>query len=235
SKTWLVPLPRDVGVIVVAAGRGMRFGGEVPKQFQLLAGVPVLLHALHPFLAHADVANVIVVVPDDIVAEPPEWLREVRGDRLLLVAGGRERSDSVRAGLAALPPECSVVLVHDGARPFPSRAIIDLGIDAVRRGHSAVPALPIRDTVKRADDFGRVLSTVDRKGLWRAQTPQAFPRRTIDRAHAAIAIGEPASDDSVLVERLGEHVELFPGSARNLKITSVQDLVLAAWYAEQSP
>jgi len=127
------------------------------------------------------------------------------------------------------------VLVHDGARPFPARTMIDGGITAARAGRSAVPAMPIPDTIKRADDFGRVLSTVDRQGLWCAQTPQTFPRRVLERAHAA-ALAEkiPATDDAMLVERLGEPVELLPGSSRNLKITTAHDLALASWYAEHS-
>jgi 2-C-methyl-D-erythritol 4-phosphate cytidylyltransferase len=228
-------LQPDAGVIIVAAGRGTRFGGEVPKQFQLLAGAPVLLHAVRPFASHPEVAHIVVVLPPADAAAPPEWLATVRGGRLTIVAGGAERRESVIAGLAALPVECTIVLIHDGARPFPSHAMIDGGLNAARLGRSAVPALPIADTIKRADDFGRVLSTVDRHGLWCAQTPQAFPRRVLERAHAAAGSDElAATDDAMLVERLGEPVELLPGSARNLKITTAHDLALATWYAERS-
>lgn len=226
-------MPLDVGVVIVAAGRGTRFGAELAKQYQLLAGSPVLLHAIRPFAAHPDIAHIVVVLPPTDANAPPEWLRGILGGRLSVVAGGQNRRDSVVAGLAALPSECTVVLVHDGARPFPARTMIDGGISAARHGRSAVPALPIPDTIKRADDFGRVLSTVDRQGLWCAQTPQTFPRRVLERAHAAaLAEGIPATDDSMLVERLGEPVELLPGSARNLKITTAHDLALASWYAE---
>lgn len=224
----------DAGVVIVAAGRGTRFGSEVPKQYQLLVGVPVLLHAVRPFASHPEVAHIVVVLPPADAAAPPEWLAALCGGRLTVTAGGAERRDSVTAGLAALPPECTIVLVHDGARPFPSHAMIDGGLAAARQGRSAVPALPIADTIKRADDFGRVLSTVDRHGLWCAQTPQAFPRRVLERAHAAARADElAATDDATLVERLGEPVELLPGSSRNLKITTAHDLVLAAWYAER--
>jgi 2-C-methyl-D-erythritol 4-phosphate cytidylyltransferase len=227
-------LPPEAGAVIVAAGRGTRFGTDVPKQYQLLAGVPVLLHAIRPFAAHPEVAHVVVVLPPADAESPPAWLAELLGGRLSVAAGGAERRDSVIAGLAALPPECTIVLVHDGARPLPSRAMIDGGIAAARQGRSAVPALPIADTIKRADDFGRVLSTVDRRGLWCAQTPQAFPRRVLERAHAAQVDGElPSTDDAMLVERLGEPVELLPGSGRNLKITTAHDLALAAWYVER--
>ena len=228
-------MPPDAGVIVVAAGRGTRFGTELPKQYQPLAGAPVLLHAIRPFASHPDIGHIVVVLPPDDALSPPSWLRDLAGDRLAITAGGGERRDSVIAGLAMLAPECAIVLVHDGARPFPSRAMIDGGIAAARHGRSSVPALPIADTIKRADDFGRVQSTVDRHGLWCAQTPQAFPRRVLERAHAAAATDEnlAATDDAMLVERLGEPVELLPGSSRNLKITTAHDLALATWYAEQ--
>jgi len=227
-------LPPEAGVIVVAAGRGTRFGADVPKQYQLLAGAPVLLHAIRPFASHPDIGCIVVVLPASDVAAPPSWLGDVAGGRLVLMAGGAERRDSVVAGLAALPADCSIVIVHDGARPFPTRAMIDAGLVAARQGRSALPALPIADTLKRADDFGRVLSTVDRQGLWCAQTPQIFPRRVLERAHAAaLTDGIAATDDAMLVERLGEPVELLPGSVRNLKITTAQDLALAIWYAEQ--
>jgi 2-C-methyl-D-erythritol 4-phosphate cytidylyltransferase len=230
-----VPLPRDTGVIVVAAGGGSRFGGEIPKQYLPLAGAPVLLHALRPFTSHPDVAQVVVVLPAADAGSPPEWLAPLLGEILTAAAGGASRRESVRAGLAMLRPECTVVLVHDGARPFPPRPAIDAGIAAAREGRSCIPALPVSDTLKRADDYGRVLTTVPREGLWRVQTPQAFPRDILERAHSQ---GDDeqlaATDDGMLVERLGERVDLIPGSPRNLKITTVHDLELATWYAEQT-
>lgn len=226
-------MQRDVGVIIVAAGQGIRFGGALPKQYLPLAGIPVLLHALRPFTSHPDVLQVALVLPPDDVTSPPAWLGPLLGSALLAVPGGLQRSDSVAAGLAALDDRCAVVLVHDGARPFPPRDLIDAGIAAARAGRSTVPALPVGDTIKRADAYGRVLGTVPREGLWRAQTPQAFPRATLKRAHDAARLeGITGTDDASLVERLGEPVELLPGSARNLKLTTAEDVALALWYAE---
>ncbi|HPF60829.1 MAG: 2-C-methyl-D-erythritol 4-phosphate cytidylyltransferase [Gemmatimonadetes bacterium] len=225
-------MPRDVGVIVVAAGRGSRLGASVPKQYLPVAGVPVLLRAIRPFVAHPDVRQVIAVLPADDVAAPPDWLAGLTGEAFSLVAGGATRQDSVAAGLGALDPSCAIVLVHDGARPFPPREAIDGGIAAARDGHAAVPAVPLADTLKRADDCGTVLGTVPRAGLWRAQTPQAFPRALLARAHAAAPThAVEITDDAMLVELVGGRVDLLPGSARNLKITRPDDLEFAEWLA----
>lgn len=231
---WCAPLPRDVGVVLVAAGQGTRFGGELPKQYLPLGGTPVLLHALRPFTSHPDVACTVVVLPADDAATPPAWLLPLVGDALRVVAGGASRAASVRSGLAALPDGSLHVLIHDGARPFPPREAIDDGIASARRGHAAVPALPVADTLKRADGCGRVLATVPRAGLWQAQTPQAFPRALLERAHATVPeLDHPVTDDAMLVELAGGRVDLIPGSARNLKITTPADLELAAWWLER--
>lgn len=221
--------------MIVAAGRGTRVGGDVPKQFLPLAGQPVLLHALRPFVSHPDVARVVVALPAAEAADPPAWLAPLLGETLAAVPGGASRRESVAAGLAALPGSCRVVLVHDGARPFPPRETIDAGIATARHGHGAVPALPVADTIKRADDFGRVLCTVPREGLWRAQTPQAFPRDLLERGHAADpAMERPATDDAMLVELVGGCVDLIPGSVRNIKITTGDDLAVAEWLLGQA-
>lgn len=232
STNWCVLLRRDVGVIVVAAGQGMRVGGDIPKQYREVAGVPLLLRAIQPFRSHPDVGHIIVAVPPSDLGAPPRWLAEVTSERLRLVAGGATRRESVAAGLAALPPECLVVLVHDGARPFPPSTVIDGGIAVARAGHSAVPAVPLADTLKRADSCGLVLGTVPRTGLWRIQTPQAFPRDVLERAHVQIQLeGLEATDDAMLVELYGGRVQLLPSTVRNLKVTTPEDLVFASWLA----
>ncbi len=217
-------------MVIVAAGAGTRFGGEIPKQYLPLGGHPVLLHALRPFTSHPDVANVVLVLRPEDASAPPLWLVPLLGDALRVTAGGATRRESVAAGLAVLPEECQVVLVHDGARPFPPREAIDSGIEAARSGHAAVPALPIADTLKRADECGRVLCTVPRDGLWCAQTPQAFPRALLERGHGADAgLERQATDDAMLVELVGGRVDLMPGSAHNIKITTPDDLALATY------
>jgi tRNA threonylcarbamoyl adenosine modification protein (Sua5/YciO/YrdC/YwlC family) len=224
-------LPRDVGVDIVAAGQGTRLGG-VPKQFRDIAGEPMLFRTLRPFLDHAEVRTVVVALPAAVLETPPPWLSGLAGPRVRLVAGGAERADSVRAGLAALPRDCTTVLVHDGARPFPSPAVITAVIAGARRGEGAIAALPVTDTLKEAalksDGIPRVCRTVPRAGLWRAQTPQGFPRALLETAHAA---GGAGTDDAELVERAGGTVTLVADSALNLKVTTAEDLLLAACIA----
>ena len=141
---------RDVGVVIVAAGKGTRTGGAELKQFRWVAGKPMLLHSLQTFMQRPDVAMVVCVLPREYAGDPPPWIFQCDIDRLLVAAGGRERGDSVLAGLEDLPPEVTIVLVHDAARPFVEDAVIDRVIAAARNGEGAVPALPLRDTLKRA-------------------------------------------------------------------------------------
>ncbi len=238
SINWSRALPPDVGVIVVAAGRGTRLGGT-PKQFRELAGIPVLLRAIRPFASHPSVTHMVVALPAEAVADPPDWLKPLTGERLRLVAGGAERGDSVRAALAALPETCSVVLVHDGARPLVSRETIDAVIAAASGGSGAVAAVPLGDTLKMAEEGGgtpTVERTVPRHRLWRAQTPQGFPRELLERATAsAAADGVQGTDDAELVERIGGRVELVPDLASNLKLTTPADFLLAESLLRSDP
>jgi 2-C-methyl-D-erythritol 4-phosphate cytidylyltransferase len=223
-------LPRDVGVIVAAAGRGTRIGGDLPKQFLPLQGVPILLRAVRPFASHPDVAQVVVVLAPADAESPPAFLAEMEGEALAITAGGRERSDSVAAGLRALQAGCEIVLVHDGARPFVDRGVIDAVIAYARAGDGAVAAIPVSDTIKEAmgTDPTVIGRTVPRAGLWRAQTPQGFPRRLLEQAYARAGAGASgATDDASLVEDCGGTVRLVPDSPRNIKITTREDLAVA--------
>lgn len=228
-----------MGVVVVAAGRGERLGG-LPKQYRELAGVPMLLRSIRPFAAHPDVVHVSVVIPDADAAAPPEWLATLAGGALTVVAGGAERGDSVAAGLAALPRGCAVVLVHDAARPFVERSVIDEVIATAQTGRGAVAAVPVSDTLKEcggesASDARAVIRTVPRERMWRAQTPQGFPRAVLEAAYAAAARdGVRATDDATLVERTGAEVRVVPDSPRNFKVTTADDLVLAELWARHA-
>jgi 2-C-methyl-D-erythritol 4-phosphate cytidylyltransferase len=231
--SWSAPSPLEVGVVVVAAGRGERCGEGPPKQFRPLAGAPLLLHALRPFLSHPAVQTVIAVLPPAAAAAPPEWLAPLLGGRLLVVAGGAARMDSVEAGLRVLPASCSVVLVHDGARPFPEATVIDAIIAEARRGVGAIAAVPLADTLKEAAVTGdsgpaAIARTVARSALWRAQTPQGFPRALLASAiDLARRDGYSGTDDAELVERAGGKVVLIPDVSSNLKVTTADDFQLA--------
>lgn len=194
---------------MVAAGSGSRFGG--PKQYSSLDGQRVL--DLSVAAARAVAAGVVLVVPADRVADPEK-------DVDCVVAGGVTRSDSVRAGLEAIPPDADVVIVHDAARPWATAALFRAVVAALDRADGAVPGVPLTDTVKRVRD-GRVTDTLDRAELVTVQTPQAFRAAVLRRAHTAFG---DATDDAALVEAVGGVVVVVPGEAANVKITTAGDL-----------
>lgn len=222
------PVRRDVGVVIVAGGRGTRTGGGDLKQFRWVAGKPMLLHSVQTFMARADVHTVVVVLPKSHAADPPPWLFQCDVERLLVSMGGRERADSVANGLEDVPEECAVVLVHDAARPFVPDDLIERVVGAARAGTAAVPALPVVDTLKAVDEDGHVTRTVERAGLWRAQTPQGFPRAMLDEAHVRARRDRlVATDDAALCERLGFPVIVVPGDERAMKVTAPGDFARA--------
>ena len=229
----------DVGVVVVAAGAGVRAGPGEPKQFRPILGVPMLLRALRAFIGHPEVRQVSVVLPPGYADRPPEWLGKLRGERLGFVPGGAQRADSVRAGVAALPPDATVILVHDAARPFVSRGTIDAVIARARAGVGAVAAVPSSDTLKEIGTSNqltpRVARTVDRDRIWRAQTPQGFPRPMLVSAYSQLranGAGSP-SDDAEVCELAGYPVELVPDSPYNLKVTTADDFRIAEALARE--
>jgi 2-C-methyl-D-erythritol 4-phosphate cytidylyltransferase len=193
---------------------------------------------MRPFTSHPDIAHVVLVLPPQHATHPPAFLSAFSAlSALSVVPGGIHRGDSVRAGLAALDAECGVVLVHDGARPFVERSVIDRVIAYARQGEGAVPAVPLTDTLKEVaeDDPTRIVRTRPRARLWRAQTPQGFPRTILEEAHAHAAhIGHRATDDAALVEAMGVTVRLVPDSSRNIKVTTAEDLALAEMLATET-
>lgn len=215
---------RDVGVVIVAGGGSTRTAGGELKQFRWVAGKPTLLHSMQTFMARPDVAAVVVVLPRDYVADPPPWIFQCDVDRLMVTTGGRTRTESVANGLDDLPDEAQIVLIHDAARPLVGNETIDRVIASVRAGQCTIAALPVVDTLKEVDETGRIVRTVDRERLWRAQTPQGFPREAIVRAHReAKAQRITATDDAALCEALGIPVTVVRGSERAMKITGEED------------
>jgi 2-C-methyl-D-erythritol 4-phosphate cytidylyltransferase/2-C-methyl-D-erythritol 2,4-cyclodiphosphate synthase len=210
--------------LVVAAGRGTRLGAALPKQYLPVAGEPLLRHTLRALAAHPRITGVRAVIHPDDRRHYDDAARDL--DLLPPVPGGAQRQDSVRLGLESLIEiDPDMVAIHDGARPFADGALIDRVLDAVERGSGAIPALPVADTIKRGRD-GRIVETVERSQLWRAQTPQAFRFREILAAHRA-ARGLELSDDAAVAERAGLAVSLVMGSEANLKVTAPEDLARA--------
>ncbi len=215
-------MPRTFALIV-AAGRGHRLGGAVPKQYSPLCGEPMLRRTARVFVDHPEVDAVAVVIhPDD------RELYDAATDGLTLldpIAGGAERQDSVRNGLDALAEHAlEHVLIHDAARPFVAQDEISACIAALRESDGAILAVPVRDTLKRGDKH--IADTVTRDGLWRAQTPQAFRFAAILAAHRAAA-GEALTDDAAVAEQAGLSVALVEGKEDNLKVTTAEDVALA--------
>lgn len=218
-------------VVIPAAGSGRRFAAAVPKQYAPLAGLTVLEHALAAFEADGDCARIVVA----LAAGDPHWPR-ISARRLWnvdIVPGGAERAHSVRAGLAALAPHArddDWVMVHDAARPCFAAADLEL-LKRELAAHTAggLLAIPLADTLKRADAGQQVEATLDRTGLWRAATPQVFRLGLLARAlDAALAAGKLPTDEAQAVEWLGIQPRLVAGRPDNIKVTTADDLALAA-------
>ena len=218
-----------VNAVIVAAGRGTRVGGTASKVLLPVAGRPLILHTLDRFAAAKEVDRAVLVVPAGEVAEYRELLRTSppAGLTVAVRGGGARRQDSVRAGLDALAADCEAVVVHDGARPFASAGLIDRCARESRRGRSVTAAVPARNTIKAVQD-GQVTETLPRNRLWEIQTPQAFPVRVLrDAYEKAEREGVEATDDAMLVERLGMPVRVVEGSTTNLKVTYPEDILFA--------
>jgi 2-C-methyl-D-erythritol 4-phosphate cytidylyltransferase len=214
----------DVAVLVPAAGAGLRLGPGGPKALRLLAGEPLLVHAIRRVAAAPSVRMIVVAAPAAEVEAVRELLAPVAP--VTVVAGGAERQESVALALAAVPAEIGIVLVHDAARALTPPQLIESVAAAVRDGHPAViPTLPVVDTIKEVDPGDLVLGTVDRSVLRSVQTPQGFRHDVLAAVHAAAA--DAHTDDAGLVEKAGLPVICVPGSELALKITRPLDLVLA--------
>lgn len=217
-------------VIIPAAGRSSRFGGAEKKPFVALDGRPVWVRAAEAFWNRPDVSRVYVVIaPDDRADFRARFAHLLAFANAELVDGGAERFESVAHALARVPAEVPFVAVHDAVRPLVPQALVDEVFRAAEEHGAAVPAVPVADTLKRVDPAtNRVAATVPRAGLWGAQTPQAFRREWLAAAYANRAAVPAITDDAQLVEALGHPVAVVPGAATNFKITTKDDLELAA-------
>lgn len=228
---------RPLWCVVPAAGSGSRFGGTLPKQYVPVAGKPVLLHTLEALLAHPGTAGAVVVLPAS--GECPVALPDTcQGKPVHVCRGGASRAASVYNGLAALPPEVAAgdsVLVHDAARPNLCPADLDTLLQALaQHPQGAILAAPVRDTLKRADGDGCILATEPRAHLWRALTPQAFPRAALMQALArAAAEGIEVTDEAMAMELAGIRAALVEGREDNIKLTTPADLGFFTWLRAQ--
>jgi len=227
-----------IWAVLPAAGRGARFGGEVPKQYLEAAGKPLIAHALDALLSHPRIDGAVVALAADD-SRWPGWTSR-HGKPLLRCIGGGERADSVLAALHALPAdlgEDALILVHDAARPNLCAADLDgLIAAALAHGDGAILGAPVRDTLKRADAAAHIVATEPRSALWRAFTPQAFRRGALTTAlERARADGVVVTDEAMAMERMGAHPALVEGREDNLKVTTPADLRLMEWLFQSRP
>jgi len=226
-----------VVAIVPAGGSGRRMQSRNPKQYLSLNGKPVVVHTLLKLQQIPLIDDILLVVPEKDIffvrenIEKPYQLTKIRE----VVAGGRERQDSVRNGLARVDDECDIVVIHDGVRPFVTEAMLFRVIGAALQYGAAIAGVPATDTVKEVSSAGNISRTLRRETLWLAQTPQAFQRRIIQEAFRRAADEDyQGTDDASLVEHLGVPVKMLFGSTTNIKITTPADLFLAEAFLKQA-
>jgi 2-C-methyl-D-erythritol 4-phosphate cytidylyltransferase/2-C-methyl-D-erythritol 2,4-cyclodiphosphate synthase len=209
-----------VTAIIAAGGRGERFGAGRPKQLLTLGGVSILQRSVDALLAHPRIHDMVVALPAEIAAAPPDYLR--RDDKLVVVVeGGARRQDSVARAFARVPAGADIVVIHDAARPLVSADLIERTVAAAATDGAAVAAVRATDTVKRAGIDGLVVETLPREHVYLAQTPQAF---RVDVLRDALAIASDATDEATLAEKAGHSVRLVEGEPGNVKITTPADL-----------
>lgn len=212
--------------VVVAAGSARRMEG-IDKVLAPLGELPILVHTLSAFEDCPAFDEVVVVTREDLLVEVSRLCRDYSLQKVTkVVVGGAERIDSVRAGIQEVRSDAALIAIHDGARPLVTQQILDETVAQAARSGAAAPAIPVTDTIKRAQD-GRTVETVDRSSLWAMQTPQIFEAGLIRAAiEKAVADQEPLTDDCAAVERLGMPVTLTQGSRENIKVTTPFDLLL---------
>ena len=206
-----------------------------PKQYHLLAGIPILVHTVRAFINNSHINRIVVVVPADWIEQTKTLFDhyQINVTNLTIVAGGRRRQDSVQAGLKALDDDTAIVLVHDGARPLVSREIIDRCYLAALHHGAGIAAVPVKDTLKRGDDTGRVTATIDRTSLWQAQTPQAVRKELLEKAYRHNGDAD-VTDESSLLEKAAIPVTLVEGAETNIKITRPEDLLWPKKYFDKT-
>lgn len=216
------------GLVVVAAGNGLRMGQSTRKPYLPIGDKPLLVHTLFAFQKIGEISSRVLVVHPEEVERTREILREYQIEGYLLTTGGQLRQESVGAGIERLKGLVDYVLIHDGARPFVSEALIRRVMDAVVKRKAVIPALPVPDTIKRVNREGRILETIDRDHLRAAQTPQAFDLSLLEEVkRKADGLGIEFTDEAAMLEHWGIPVYTVEGDRLNFKITTPIDLMLA--------
>jgi 2-C-methyl-D-erythritol 4-phosphate cytidylyltransferase len=216
--------------VIVSAGKGHRFMEGKKKQFHFLGEKPILAHTLDKFETCPLIRSILLVVgKEDMDTCLKEVIEAYKFQKVSqIVPGGKQRQESVKNGIDALPKDTDIVAIHDGVRPFVTRAMIEDSIHSAVRHGAVVLAMPVKDTIKISNPDGTVLKTLDRESLWQIQTPQTFQTNVIKEAYyRATEDGFIGTDDASLVERIGGKVHILPGSYTNIKITTPEDLLLA--------
>lgn len=214
--------------IIVAAGSGTRFGSEIPKQFIEILGKPILIYTLEKFENCPDIDEIILVLSENEIAGFSEIIKKYNLKKISkIISGGETRAESVWNGLNSIDSEkCKIVAVHDGARPLVSIREISETVEMAKKYGAACLVGKVTDTIKKISD-GRIVETVDREKLRRALTPQVFRYAILKEAFEQNGIGETATDECFLVEKLGYEIAFVEGSAKNIKITTREDFEIA--------
>jgi len=212
-----------LGVVVVAAGTSQRMAG-INKLFASLKGKPLLAWSVDTCQRYSLVQQIVLVLNDEDLARGQKLKKERDWSKVTLCPGGPRRQDSVKEGLKQIR-DCDFIMVHDGARPFLTLHLIEDGLKAVGETKAAIAAVPVKDTIKFATDEKLVVETLQREGLWAAQTPQIFSFDIITRAYTNLSA--EVTDDAAALERLGYKVQLYMGDYKNIKVTTTEDLALA--------
>jgi 2-C-methyl-D-erythritol 4-phosphate cytidylyltransferase/2-C-methyl-D-erythritol 2,4-cyclodiphosphate synthase len=225
-----------VSAIVAAGGRGLRFGGDIPKQLLALGDRSVLERTVRLFIDHPDIDEIVVALPAELASDPPPYLRAA-SKPLRVVAGGVRRQDSVAKAFQAVSADAELIVIHDAARPLASPGLVSRTIAAAAESGAALAAVQSRDTVKRSngDVVPLVRETIARESIYLAQTPQAFTRRVLRDAMALNEQGSDATDEASLAERAGHRVRLVEGEWTNIKITTPDDLPMADMLSRRQP
>lgn len=227
-----------VGAVVVAAGNGTRMNNSLRKPYIELKGTPILQHTLQKFLVVDEIQEIVLVVHEEEMERTHSLLRLLGTNKIRLQIGGKERHHSVLAGLSNLSDQVTHVLIHDGARPFVSKELIQRLIAEVRHKDAVIPAIPVKDTIKVVQN-GRITNTPDRQGLWAAQTPQAFSLALLQEAYRKLEVESlRVTDDASILEQAGYTVYTIEGEGTNIKITSPEDLLygeaILRWMEEKA-